>query len=201
MGFFDHKPKPPNLEERRTIALESIARSLNRAFPFVAVAFQIFAVQENNDMQKGKLVLVAVKGKARAGAAAAGPTGISDSAPQKFAVFGVDAAGMYGAPLAPGATIVLSAGAGAKGSPGSLSQDPTPGIFNFTDPNGVARTSIPSLVSGVFTPNTATPDTLDPFAVTFAITKADGTPGDTGSAQFQTEPGVEVSEVIGLPTS
>ena len=185
-----------DLLKRSTTALETIAKFFKPS-PY-AVTFQIFAVQENSDMKPGKLVALTLSKGKKAGAGA--PIQLSDSAPQPVAVFGIDAAGAYGALLAPGATIVMSMSAGANGgTPGTFVQDPTPGSFSFTDPTGQARTGVPSVASGVFTPSTgAAVDVNDPFSISYAIT---GGSGDTGSAQFETAVGVEVSEVIGLPTA
>jgi hypothetical protein len=191
-----------SLLRRIAEALETIA-SNTAPSPF-AVGFAISLVnpaQEKN-MQPGKIVKLSSKRGAAVKLAAAGPTQLSDSAPQAIAVFGIDAAGVYGAPLAPGASIVMSMGAPASGgpaSPGSFVQDATPGIFSFTDANGVVHTNVQSVASGVFTPSPAgSADVGDAFPIGYVIT---GGSGDSGSAQFATAVGVETSEVIGLPTT
>jgi hypothetical protein len=181
-----------SLLSRAVVALEGI-RSNTAPSPF-AVEFQIFACEENN-MKKGRIVSLSVRGKASASA----PNPISDSAPQAIAVFGIDAAGVYGAPLAPGASIAMTMGPGANGVPGTFVQDAAAGVFDFTDPSGVAHKSVQSVASGVFTPSTGTAvDVNDPFPISYAIT---GGSGDSGSAQFQTQVGAEVAEVIGMPTA
>jgi hypothetical protein len=183
-------------------ALETIARNTAPS-PF-AVAFQIAPAQpaqENMNMKAGSIVKLSSKRGEAVKLAAAAPTQLSDSSPQAIAVFGIDSAGVYGAPLAPGATIVMSMGASASeaGVPGSFVQDPTPKAFNFTDPTGKVWTNIQAVASGVFTPSPAgSADVNDPFPIGYVIT---GGSGDSGSAQFETAVGVETSEVIGLPTT
>jgi hypothetical protein len=182
---------------RLVVAAEKIA--VNTAPSPYAVTFQILKAQENTDMQKGKIVVLGTKRGAAAKFAAGGPTQVSDSSPQAIAVFGVDASGVYGASLAPGASIALSMGAAANGTPGTFVQDPTAKSFNFTDPTGKVWTNVASVASGVFTPSAAgSADVNDPFPVNYQIT---GGSGDSGSASFATAVGVETSEVIGLPTS
>lgn len=185
--------KQTPLLERIAVALETIAAN-TKPVSDTAVKFEIYAVEENTDMQKGKLALVVRAGETKA----AGVTPISDSLPQAIAVFGIDLAGVYGASLAPGSSIGLTLGAAANGTPGTFAQDATPGVFSFTDANGVLHSNVQSLASGVFTPNTTTPDVNDPFNISYTIT---GGSGDSGSAQFETAVGVEVSEVIGIPTA
>jgi hypothetical protein len=158
-----------------------------------AVAFTIALVNKENTMKAGKLFKL-VKG--RAGASA--PISISDSAPQAIAVFGQDAEGEYGALLPAGASIALSVGPGANGTPGTLLQDATPGIFTFTDAAGVVHTNVQALGSAVFTPTPApNADVNDPFSFNYQITGGDG---DSGSLLLQTAVGADVSEVIALPT-
>lgn len=183
-------------------ALQQIAQDFNQPIPpppsNIAVSFQIAAVNNkemNMALQKGKLLAFVKPGAAKA----AGPIQISDSDPQAIAVFGFDKAGVPGAVLPAGASISMTAGAGANGTPGSFVQDTTPGVFSFVDSSGKLWTNIQSLASGVFTPAAAgSADVNDPFPVSYAIT---GGNNDTGQQLFETAVGVEASEVIGIPAT
>lgn len=185
------------LLNRFVVAAEAFVKNTGPS-PY-AVSYVIALAIKGEDMQKGKLVALSViRGKKLIGLSSVTP--ISDSLPQPVAIFGMDAEGNYGASLAPGASIALSVGVGGNGgTPVSFAQDAAPGSFNFTDPTGKVWTNIPSIGSGVFTPTPAPgSDPNDPFTFSYLIT---GGTGDSGSAQFQTAVGVEVSEVIGLPTA
>jgi hypothetical protein len=203
------------LIRRQTEALESIAKSLRiiakedaPPSPKVAVSYLVAVIP----ISQGELNMNAPKKVAgkiyffpllpSRTAKASGPIQISDSLPQVIAVFGVDEEGNVGASLPTGASIALSTGPGANGAPGSYAQDSVGGTYSFVDANGVQHNNVPSLGSGTFTPSPApNSDPNDAFPFNYAITLAGGAAGDTGSAQFETAVGVEVSEVIGVPVA
>lgn len=124
----------------------------------------------------------------------AGPTPITDDqSGQLIAVVGIDAAGALGAMLAQGDTIDFTPV--QDGSVASVAKDDAPAVVSFTDASGVARSNIQSMLSGRLksaipvNPNVAT-------TVGYQITKADGTPGNSGTASFQVVPGTEASEAL-----
>jgi hypothetical protein len=182
--------------ERIAAAVEGI-KANTAPSPF-AVAFQIL-IGETLDMKKGSVVKTSKKGKF--GQSPATPVPITDApSGQKVAVVGIDAQGAYGAPLATGASILISAANGANGVAAVFTADPTPAAVTFTDASGVVHTNVPSLASGLLVASTP-PDINDPFVVSYAITLAGGAAGDTGSATLEVVPGTEASEVLVFPTS
>jgi hypothetical protein len=221
MWYPEDKHRHLTAIERIAVALESIAQSVS--FNDIAGAIvqgtillteiesdlKIIAVNTNPipvigpaiaekiliggelEMKKGKMLA-----KLRQ---AGGPTPITDgSSGQKIAVVGIDAAGASGAQLAPGDTIAVSVGNGTNGVAAAFTADASPAAVSYVDSNGVQRTNVPSLVTGVLL--AASPvDPNDPFTVSYAITKADGSAGNTGQASCQIVPGTEASEILVFP--
>jgi len=191
---------------RAVVALESLP-GIKAALEKLAVdeAPSPFAVEFYlllggiTDMQKGKVFGGSRSGRSAARAGA--PTPITDAPTgQKIAVVGVDAQGVLGAQLAPGASILITVANGANGVAATFVADASPAPVSFVDANGKQQNSVPSLVSGVLT--AAQPiDPNDPFVVSYAITNADGSAGDTGSGTATIVPGVEASEVLVLQAS
>ena len=177
---------------RIAAAAERIER--NTAPPRFAISFQIILGGIN--VKSGKVFSGTSKGRRLAQTT---PVSITNAAGgQEIAVVGLDAAGVPGAQLATGATIAITVGNGASGKvAATFAPDATPQPVSYVDENGNSQTNVPPLISGKLA--TATPvDPNDPFAVSYAITNADGSAGDTGSGQAQIVPGTETSEVLVL---
>lgn len=183
--------------ERIATAAEAIARNTVPAPP-PATAVSFLLLLGGLDVKKGQIF-----GGKRGKTAAGGPVSITDDpAGQLIAVVGVDKQGVLGAPLAAGAKIAISVGAGASGkTAATFTADASPRAVNFTDANGNPQTNVPSLISGILAAQQSPVDPNDPFTVSYAITNPDGTPGDTGSGSAQIVPGTEASEVLVLQAS
>ena len=152
-------------------------------------------------MKAGSVLKISKGVSGKLAQAPATPTPITDApAGQRVAVVGIDAQGVYGASLATGASIAITAGAGASGTPAVFTPDATPGVVSFVDAGGVSRTNIQTLISGLLVAGSPV-DANDPFVVSYAITNADGSAGDTGSATLVVVPGTETSEALVFPTA
>jgi hypothetical protein len=175
------------LFQRLVVAAETIAKNTAPS-PF-AVEFQLLI---GGSMLKGSMLAKKV--------GASVPTDITDAPTgQRVVVVGIDAQGAYGAPLATGASIVGSVGPGTNTpTPATFTPTIPPGLATFTDQAGVLHTNVQTILDGILAATTPI-DTNDQFTVSYAITNADGTAGDTGSAPVVITPGTEASEVLVFP--
>jgi hypothetical protein len=170
-------------------SLKQIAVNTSQPPPIgLAVAEQIL-IGGTLEMQTGKML---ARPRAQSG-----PTPITDlPTGQKIAIVEVDAAGVYGALLPPGATIAFTPV--SDPSVASVTPDPAPAIVNFVDANGVSRTNVQSSLSGTLAAASPIKPNV-PATVGYQITNADGTPGRTGTASFQVVPGTAAIEVFVFP--
>jgi hypothetical protein len=158
--------------------------ALNPTFVGPAVEFQIL-IGGTFDMQKGQL-LSALK--------AAGPVPITDlPTGQRIAVVGLDAQGALGATLPTGAKIAFTPV--SDPTVAAITPDATAQPVNFVDSTGVQRNGIPTLLTGTLIA-TSPVNANVPATIGYAITNADGTAGDTGTASFDVVPGTVASEVL-----